>query len=220
MIFTDKDGHKRKGKQYSCLKCGKEFVERLVPAQKTLPKYCSQTCSQLARRKRIIVVCDNCGEDFERVINKLKNSKHGKNFCSRDCKDNAQSFRGDCSEIHPPHYDMDNPSDYRRIAYDSLPNCCSDCGETTRWMLVVHHIDGNRKNNLVSNLEIVCCNHHTARHLRLSKRGWVYDPSVLTPRNKLVALVSELAQERGLNPRARKGNLGSTPSVGIVLVSV
>ena len=200
MIFVDRYGHKRRGKTYVCLACGTEFIERLVPAQKTQPKYCSSVCFNNARRKRVTVICDSCGEQFERAPNKLRNSKHGKIFCSRKCKDHAQSFLGNCPEIHPPHYDADNPYDYRGIAFRELPNRCVDCVIDIKHMLNVHHIDGNRDNSDLSNLEIVCPNHHTLRHMKHTENGWIYYPQSLTPREEIKALVAELADATGLSP--------------------
>lgn len=192
MIFTDRYGHRRRGKTYTCLYCRSEFVERLIPAQKTQPKYCSRDCCYKHRQRRVDVTCDNCGKQFRRVVNKLKNSVHGKTFCSRRCKDHAQSFRGNCSDIHPPHYDKDNPTDYRTIAYAFYPHRCVDCGVSKDYVLVVHHIDGNRKNNHLYNLEIVCHNHHTLRHLKKTGEVWRYCSSTLTPREKLKALLLEV----------------------------
>jgi len=185
MTFTDKYGHKRRGKIYVCQTCGLEFVERLVSDTRPQPKYCSHNCSNIGRRNRIVVVCDNCGKPFSRTPNKLKNSKHGKTFCSRRCKDYAQSFLGSCSDIHPRHYNPVSPSNYRDIAYRMLPNQCSDCGVKHRYMLVVHHIDGDKNNNNIANLEILCHNHHAIRHLLLTNDGWVYRSSSLTPRDEL-----------------------------------
>ena len=204
MIFTDKYGHKRNGKRYVCLECKTEFIERLVPAQKTKPKYCSRACFNDSRRNRIVVVCDQCGVEFDRAPNKLKNSKHGKTFCSRECKDYAQSFLGNCPDIHPPHYDANNPHDYRQVAFREFPNQCVDCGIDIKYMLIVHHIDGDRVNNDLSNLEIVCPNHHILRHVKHTKNGWIYCSQSLTPRDKAEALVAELADATGLSPVVRE----------------
>ena len=48
---------------------------------------------------------------------------------------------------------------YRRIAFENFPNICSVCKV---WYpnLEVHHKDKNRKNNLLSNLQIVCTSCH------------------------------------------------------------
>jgi len=50
---------------------------------------------------------------------------------------------------------------YKKIALD-LKQKCSMCG--TKYKLVVHHIDGNYKNNILSNICIVCKGCHNKIH--------------------------------------------------------
>jgi len=57
---------------------------------------------------------------------------------------------------------------YRQIALRNKPNKCNICGYNTFIkVLEVHHIDGNRKNNELSNLEILCPSCHKLRTLKL-----------------------------------------------------
>ncbi|MBU4162493.1 HNH endonuclease, partial [Patescibacteria group bacterium] len=39
------------------------------------------------------------------------------------------------------------------------------CGISDKRVLVVHHIDGNRKSNSIKNLERLCCNCHAIAHV-------------------------------------------------------
>lgn len=82
------------------------------------------------------------------------------------------------------------------------------CGVRALWVLTIHHIDGNSRNNQPENLEVVCLNCHASRHLKRSLGGmeisgekekeqekgeeggckntkWVYDSSQLTPRDEI-----------------------------------
>lgn len=59
------------------------------------------------------------------------------------------------------------------------------CGITIPWLLVVHHKDGNTKNNHDSNLEVLCHNCHVTRHLELIDGEWRFNSHCLTPRDKL-----------------------------------
>ena len=75
---------------------------------------------------------------------------------------------------------------YRRIAFENLPHVCSICGY---WYpnLEVHHKDKNRKNNVLSNLQIVCTSCHRGaihgmRPHKCSKPNKKYQPG--TPRSK------------------------------------
>ena len=53
---------------------------------------------------------------------------------------------------------------YRKKAFDNYPPQCNRCGFDNKKILIVHHIDLNRKNNDLDNLEIVCLNCHALIH--------------------------------------------------------
>jgi 5-methylcytosine-specific restriction endonuclease McrA len=50
---------------------------------------------------------------------------------------------------------------YRQIAFEYLEPTCSICGYSDTRVLEVHHKDGDRSNNLLTNLDILCPTHHT-----------------------------------------------------------
>jgi hypothetical protein len=68
--------------------------------------------------------------------------------------------------------------------------CDTCCGDKRRYLLCVHHIDRNRENNSLENLEVVCGSCHMKRHLAFNekKNRWVYRPKFITPRDKLADL--------------------------------
>ncbi len=72
-----RDKHVGNYKTLVCRVCGKEFklLESVLRVRKTV-KYCSRKCMGIAERKREMVVCKNCGKQFETTRNK---------FCSREC---------------------------------------------------------------------------------------------------------------------------------------
>jgi len=49
---------------------------------------------------------------------------------------------------------------YRKLAFDNFPPICVHCGFGIREILEVAHLDGNRSNNAVKNLAILCPNSH------------------------------------------------------------
>lgn len=51
---------------------------------------------------------------------------------------------------------------YRNLAFSQLKKICVECIE--RRNLEVHHKDGNIHNNLLSNLELRCNEHHNKIH--------------------------------------------------------
>lgn len=184
--------HRRKGKEVFCQNdhCKKKFIDRLNGRK----KYCSTLCRGIANRKQLILNCDCCKKTFNRVKSKLSQSKSGLHFCSRKCKEKAQSLN--CQEnkfnaIKPNHYGTGGGKhDYRNKCFtNALSISCVDCGEVRKFLLSVHHIDGDRRNNKLNNLEIVCHNCHAKRHLRQDMNGeWIFITDSLTPReliNKL-----------------------------------
>ena len=103
--------------------------------------------------------CDWCGKDFDR-------KRHGKKsvfvFCSRACKENAQSVDGGekFSSMRPHNY-KDGNRQYRERAFREYGTKCSRCGYDNNVMaLQVHHKDGNHNNGAIENLEVLCANCH------------------------------------------------------------
>jgi hypothetical protein len=170
------DGKKRNLYSHACLICNKEFFAPL----KAKAKYCGKTCYNSHPKKTVKHTCRVCNKEFLRLPLKSALAKHSSGFCSRACKDFGQSIRGGCKDIQPPHYGSD--SEYRsKIPVEK----CIGCGETRKFLLFVHHIDGNREHNVTENLECVCPTCHVIRHLHLVKGDWSYCTKVLTPREHL-----------------------------------
>ncbi|MBU2591247.1 MAG: HNH endonuclease [Nitrospinae bacterium] len=58
-------------------------------------------------------------------------------------------------------------SNYRKKAFEHYPPICACCGFGIPEVLEVAHIDGNRENNDVSNLVILCPNCHKMHDIDL-----------------------------------------------------
>jgi hypothetical protein len=56
---------------------------------------------------------------------------------------------------------------YRKIAFDQYPPICAYCGFGVPEILEVAHLDGNRSNNEVDNLAILCPNCHKMHDIDL-----------------------------------------------------
>ena len=186
IIFLE-SGCRRKGEEFNCKFCGKKSIRRIKAHKGRRKKeFCDIKCSGMAARNRLTVKCQNCGKKIYRTHSRVETSRHGVFFCGRKCKDYAQSLNGDCKEIRPPHYGNGEYSYRNRTAVKKqLAKGCIDCLESKYYLLVVHHIDGDRTNNKESNLEVVCRNCHTRRHLRLKDGQWIFGHNSLTPRELL-----------------------------------
>ena len=174
-VSKEWDGQTRKLFGVKCEHCRKEFWAPRHVLNKGGGKFCSLLCHGTSRQIRVAEICAGCGEIFFRVPSKLRigtQRKHGKLFCNRRCKEFAQTSRK-VPEICPPHYGRSQSSRYYRqkALRWSVVKCCG-CGyDKDRRMLDVHHIDGNRKNAALDNLQILCVWCHAVKTRRVSRPG-------------------------------------------------
>lgn len=153
--------------QRTCEKCSKVFTATNKEIRRGNAKFCSLSCSN-SRPKgnvqgRVTVTCAYCQVEIIRKKSSLTKSKSGLFFCCREHKDISQRIGG-IKEIQPSHY-SDQLTSYRTKAFRLLPNKCNRCG----WnklikILQVHHIDKDRSNNDLENLELLCPNCHAEEH--------------------------------------------------------
>jgi 5-methylcytosine-specific restriction endonuclease McrA len=105
------------------------------------------------------VVCAHCNTSFIKKTSGMI-SKSGLHFCTRACKDEAQKYM---TEIQPDHYGSSKA--YRTKALEFYGPVCNRCGYNDNVAaLVVHHIDRDRDNNELANLEVLCSNCHAIEH--------------------------------------------------------
>ena len=88
-------------------------------------------------------ICENCGCEYRKSYTNA-NSR----FCSTGCR---------------VDYSRRESSNYRIKAFAHYPAVCARCGATEK--LTVHHVDRNRLNDDVENLEIVCNKCHSLEHV-------------------------------------------------------
>jgi hypothetical protein len=155
----------------TCKFCKKSFNAPVREVKRGNGKFCSKRCCSNSRRGIVInpripnVTCAYCKKKFYKPESKIKKSKSGLVFCSRKHKDLGQRIESGLTEIHPPHYGTAEISDYRSIAFSSKEKVCELCGyNTIPQILQVHHIDENRKNNSIDNLQVLCPNCHHETH--------------------------------------------------------
>lgn len=83
---------------------------------------------------------------------------------------------------------MAGENDYRERCLAVRPNHCSICTSTRR--IEVHHIDGDRSNNILTNLKVVCGDCHDKIHnARAGYKDWFnkLETSDYTPLESKVA---------------------------------
>jgi hypothetical protein len=157
----------------NCNHCATEYTAEQRYLSRGQGLYCSRSCSAkantLARKPQANVTCAHCGENFYKSPSKLAQSASGLYFCKRACKDAAQRIGG-LSAIQPAHYGI-SLADYRQLAFENYPHKCKVC-EYDKYpeVLEVNHIDCDRSNNSLDNLEILCPTCHVEYHF-LTKTG-------------------------------------------------
>ncbi len=83
-------------------------------------------------------------------------------FCSRKCKEKAQSLESGLLEIS--RYG-DGSYHYRQIALRTRDASCELCGyAAVPEVLEVHHLDRDRGNNHPGNLQVLCPTCHAVQH--------------------------------------------------------
>lgn len=160
-IGLDTSGRNRKFTESSCTVCTSIFVKQT----RQLNKWgtCCIGCTSIAKGNTIECICAHCKESFAKPLSKFSAVKSEKHFCSRVCKDTAQSYM---IEIQPNHYGT-GKSNYRDRALIEYGYKCQRCNYSTSIeALVVHHKDHNRANNTISNLEVLCANCHSIHHYK------------------------------------------------------
>ncbi len=156
--------------KYTCQDCGQKIERNIKPyrIENFPPKFCDNKCylSDLSKSKEASkkkLECDYCNKAF---LRRLANVKKTFNFCSRECKEKAQSVSGGkkFKNMRPDHY-ADGKFIYRNRAFSYYGEKCQRCRyDKCSSALQVHHIDRNRKNNEIENLEVVCRNCHAEEH--------------------------------------------------------
>lgn len=189
IYFIEKNSLKKRYTQTkNCLHCDRTFAIRKISTI-TETNFCSHFCRGIHKKTEINVDCAFCSNTISRKKSVVDKSKNQKFFCNKICKDKGQSVDGGVPEIQPAHYKT-GKSAYMRKAFGFYKNECVDCGLKIKALLQVHHIDGDRDNANMDNLEIVCLTHHQMRHMKYDKiqKIWKLDFLCLTPRNELKKL--------------------------------
>lgn len=156
----------------TCQYCGKEVHSHYAGR-----KYCNRECNSNARRApEIYKVCENCGKEFPaREKNRGISRALHKRFCSGKCMSRfrARTVNGE------NHYSwgggiFKDKGYFRRNKYvgngiRTMPLLHREIVEKHlgRKLLpkeVVHHIDGNRSNNNLSNLQVMSWSEHSKLH--------------------------------------------------------
>lgn len=126
-----------------CKTCGKTFIKNIISKKSDL--YCSTSCIQRWP-------CELCGK----IIMGRKVFQSRKRFCSRACSNFV-------------HRTLSSKLQYMLNGFaQSIKKFgkiqCDICNIDNIEFLCVHHLDGDRENNSMKNLQTLCCNCHHRIH--------------------------------------------------------
>lgn len=146
----------------SCNICSETFYAKPRHLKIGWGKYCSRKCQFEGQKKGRLVSCTECGRIVYRSLKEMRKSK-GKSFCTKSCLmawKNKNLFSGKKNGRW-----KDGEGSYRNaMLRNTKTPVCEGCGLHDIRILVVHHIDRNRKNNIPANLKWLCRNCHYLEH--------------------------------------------------------
>jgi 5-methylcytosine-specific restriction endonuclease McrA len=127
----------------NCINCNKVFYVKEYRLKTA--KWCSMTCRKLNFK------CLLCGNDI------IDSPSRKRKFCSKPCANKARNQH----KISP-----NKSNNFRRFWFRrGIIKKCEKCGyDEVKEILGIHHIDGNRENNIRENLMVVCPNCHSLIH--------------------------------------------------------
>lgn len=149
----------RQGRTIKCQCCGKEFFvyEWDIRWRQNEPKYCSTECYHKASQKKETRKCEFCGKEFDVV------PSDPKRFCSNKCAGayrrglERKPTKGKSGYKYVWFADGSGMPEHRYIMENAL-------GRKLEPTEHVHHIDGNRENNDISNLMVLTKSEHSRLH--------------------------------------------------------
>lgn len=152
----------KNGAVFECLECGKQFfVSQADINYRPTIKYCSSECYHLSTRKPPQVrTCLFCGNEF--VLGKHKDKK----FCDLKCSAAYKRAADRKPTLGADGYkyvwfsDGSGMKEHRYIMERHL-------GRKLTTDEIVHHVDGNRANNSISNLVVLGRGEHSAIHRKM-----------------------------------------------------
>lgn len=143
----------------TCDWCKKRFYKRPSLKKYTKKHFCSVLCShKYKRRNQVICKCATCEKELALALSQSQKSKSGRHFCSKSCAITYNNSAYRSGKNHPNW--TNGQSSYRDRGLKHYGSKCQNAHCTLHnvqeEMLDVHHIDGNRENNKIDNLIVLC----------------------------------------------------------------
>jgi len=160
-----------RSKEVKCLYCGKKFYRAF--SQLFKKTFCNDICKNAYRKsKKIYIECKICHKKFYIKANRLR-IKYKAQYCSRKCYGVAKRLKHHLSNgyykvyaLYHPFADCDgNVYEHRLIMEKKLGRFLKPTEE-------IHHINENRADNRIGNLQLLSKSEHIKLHKKDKNWRW------------------------------------------------
>lgn len=159
-----------------CNQCYNPVWKRRLHIERNNTLFCNTACAGKFRSTSIEVSCSRCDKKIKRNLSVIKRSKRKIYFCSPKC---ANAFYMKERQENSVENGFRNGNSYRSRALGfyghkcMAPECLISKSkiEIVKGMLDVDHIDGNRSNNNIRNLQVLCVWCHALKTRKISDRS-------------------------------------------------
>lgn len=149
--------------QVLCKGCGTTFNVKPNRVLRGWGKFCSKACQYGSMFKGKMMTCAVCKSPVYRTPKDLRGSRMKLFFCNKSCLAIWKNKNMPKGEQHPNWKGGEYA--YRdKMLKANISPICFNCKLTDLRVLIVHHLDRNRRNNELSNLRWLCRNCHYLEH--------------------------------------------------------
>jgi len=145
-----------------CKICNKEFYVKPSHQKIGYGQFCSRACHFKNQRRGKYVLCAACEKEIWRMPKELRKSKSNKFFCGKSCQTKWRNKQ--FSGIKHPNWRGGEHTYPRLMKEYGVQPICKHCGIKDRRVLIIHHLDHDRKHNTKDNLTWLCRNCHYLIH--------------------------------------------------------
>lgn len=166
--IKDNYGKTRKGIKITCVNCNTIIVKRIY---KDNPKFCNTKCfhKYQSYKSVVFVNCTFCDSLIKKKKSQIRSSKSRKYFCNRACKEsfisgkNHPNWKGglaSCRNRAIKKYGLKCSNKKCKLRGINLP----------KFAFEIDHIDSDRNNNKLENLQILCILCHRIKTFKRSDK--------------------------------------------------
>lgn len=150
----------KKEKRMTCKICGKEFYikacdHRLKEGKEI--QYCSKKCAAVGALKGDYIKCKNCGKEFYSTRHIFCTAECAREYRKKHYQHKTYEENGYLCEYKQDYNKKGNVKQHRLIMENYL-------GRKLKDNEVVHHINGDKKDNRIENLQVMKRSEHSRYH--------------------------------------------------------